>query len=74
MLIVRRRPGESIVIADLVEVEVLEVSGTQVKLGITAPREIPVIRREILITSRENQIAADLETVGSLDRLLELLK
>ena len=48
MLILSRRPGEQILIGDDILVEVLEVSGTQVRLGITAPREVPVLREELL--------------------------
>ena len=38
MLIVRRRAGEAIVVAGDVEIEVIEISRTRVKLGVTAPR------------------------------------
>ena len=48
MLILSRRPGEQMLIGDDILVEVLEVSGTQVRLGITAPREVPVLREELL--------------------------
>ena len=48
MLILSRRPGEQMVIGDDILVEVLEVSGTQVRLGITAPREVTVLREELL--------------------------
>jgi carbon storage regulator len=47
MLIVTRRPGEKIMIGDEVVVEVLEVSGQSVRIGIAAPRAIPVYREEI---------------------------
>ena len=47
MLIVTRRPGEKIMIGDDVVVEVLEVSGQSVRVGIAAPRAIPVYREEI---------------------------
>ena len=48
MLILSRRPGEQMVIGDDILVEVLEVSGNQVRLGITAPREVSVLREELL--------------------------
>ncbi len=48
MLLLSRRPGEQMLIGDDILVEVLEVSGTQVRLGITAPREVPVLREELL--------------------------
>ena len=48
MLILSRRPGEQMLIGDDILVEVLEISGTQVRLGITAPREVSVLREELL--------------------------
>ena len=47
MLALTRKRGESIVIGDDVEVVVLAISGEQVRLGIIAPRTIPVHRKEI---------------------------
>jgi carbon storage regulator len=48
MLILSRRPGEQLLIGDDILVKVLEISGTQVRLGITAPREVHVLREELL--------------------------
>ena len=47
MLILSRKLGEQIVIADNIVVTVLEISGGKVRLGIEAPREIPVNRKEV---------------------------
>lgn len=47
MLILTRRVGESVVIGDDVDVTVLGMRGNQVRLGVTAPREIAVHREEI---------------------------
>lgn len=47
MLILTRRIGETIIIRDDIEIVVLGVRGNQVRLGITAPRAIPVHREEI---------------------------
>jgi carbon storage regulator len=60
MLVIRRREGESFLVGDSIEIEVLEVGGHQVKLGIRAPREIPVVRKEVEITRRQNRAAAAL--------------
>lgn len=46
-LILTRRIGESLVIGDNVTVRVLSVKGNQVRLGVEAPREVPVYREEI---------------------------
>lgn len=58
MLVIRRRPGESLLVGDSVEVEVLEVAQGQVKLGIRAPREILVLRKEVKIAAEENRAAS----------------
>lgn len=58
MLVIRRRAGETVLIGDDVEVEVLAVESSQVKLGIRAPREILVLRREVYVTRRANQAAS----------------
>jgi carbon storage regulator len=46
MYVLARREGDSIVIADLIEVKVLSVNGKIVRLGVSAPREIGVERRD----------------------------
>ncbi len=47
MLVLSRQRDESIMIGDDVEIIIVDVRGDKVRLGITAPREIPVHRREI---------------------------
>jgi len=60
MLILSRRPGESLTIGDDVVVTVVGVSGNQIRLGITAPREVRVLREEVFNAMRkENQAAAN---------------
>jgi carbon storage regulator len=59
MLIITRRPGEKIMVGDDVVVEVIEVSGSSVRIGIAAPKSIPVYREEIwTAVQAENQAAA----------------
>jgi carbon storage regulator len=58
MLVIRRRAGESFVIDGNIHVEVLEVGSNQVKLGITAPKDVPILRKEVQITGEQNQAAA----------------
>lgn len=58
MLIIRRRRGESITVGDDVEIEILETSPTQVRLGIRAPKSVPVLRKEILLTRELNRAAS----------------
>ncbi|CAN5582347.1 carbon storage regulator CsrA [soil metagenome] len=47
MLVLTRKPGQSIMIGDGIEVQVLSVAGEKVRLGITAPREVGIFREEI---------------------------
>ncbi len=47
MLVLSRQKDESIMIGDEVEVTIVDVRGDKVRLGITAPKEIPVHRREV---------------------------
>lgn len=59
MLIITRKTGERLMIGDDVVIEVLEVSGSSVRMGITAPRSTPVFREEIYnAVSDENAAAA----------------
>lgn len=47
MLVLTRKRNESIMLGDDVEVMLIEIRGDQVRLGITAPKELPVHRKEI---------------------------
>ena len=47
MLVLTRKTNQSIMIGDEIEVSVLAVSRDKIRLGITAPREVPVYRREV---------------------------
>lgn len=60
MLIVSRREGEKLMIGDDVVISVVEVAGGTVKLGIEAPRSVPVYREELWAAVRdENRAAAE---------------
>lgn len=48
MLKLSRRPGEQLIIGDNVVVEILEISGNQVRLGVAAPKDVKVLREELL--------------------------
>ena len=74
MLVIRRRPGESLLIGENVEVEILESSTSQVKVGIRAPREIAVVRKEIHLTMEENRAAARTPEASVRDVLSHLKK
>jgi carbon storage regulator len=50
MLILRRKIGERLIIAGVIEIVVLEIEGQRVKLGISAPLEVSVVREELIHT------------------------
>ena len=58
MLILRRRAGESLLIGSDVEIEILDVAGSAVKIGIRAPKDITILRKELELTRRQNCAAA----------------
>ncbi|WP_444892534.1 carbon storage regulator CsrA [Microbulbifer sp. TRSA001] len=59
MLILKRRTGENLRIGTNVSVTVLEVKGNQVKIGIRAPKSLPVHREEIYIHLRKERALED---------------
>lgn len=71
MLALSRKKGESLVVNNNVEVTVLEIRGDQVKLGVKAPREVPVYRKEVYLQiQKENEAAASVENLEALKKLL----
>jgi carbon storage regulator len=58
MLIITRRTGEKVMVGDDIVVHVLEVVGNSVRIGIEAPRSVPVYREEIWNAVREENRAA----------------
>lgn len=77
MLVLARKRDQSIMIGDDIEIIVVDVHGDQVKLGITAPRHIPVHRKEIYEEiQRENIRAAETgaEKISGLEALLKKQK
>jgi carbon storage regulator len=62
MLVLTRKPGQKLLIGDDITITVLEVKGDLVKIGIEAPREIPVHRFEVYeAIEKENQAAAQVK-------------
>ncbi len=58
MLVLRRRPGECVLIGDEIEIEVLAVTHQGAKIGIRAPKSTVVLRKELRITQEQNAQAA----------------
>lgn len=72
MLALSRKQGEAIVVGNDIEVTILEVKGDQVKIGINAPKSIPVYRKELYIQIKNaNQEA--IEQANAVEALNGLL-
>ena len=70
MLALSRKKNEAIVINNNVEITVLEVKGDQVKLGISAPKDVPVYRKEVYVQIQEaNEAAMNLTDAEALKKI-----
>lgn len=74
MLALSRKKDESIIINNDIEITILEVKGDQVKIGVTAPKSVPIYRKEIYIQMQEsNKEAAQLTKDNNTEILKKLL-
>ena len=70
MLALSRKKNEALVLNNNIEVTVLEIRGDQVKLGITAPKEVPIYRKEVYVQIQEaNKEAGSAEGLNALKDL-----
>ena len=77
MLVLTRKANQSIMIGDDIEVSVLSIMGEKVRIGIQAPRDVPVFRREVYLEIQEERgkVAAGGEGVrGEVDAALNSLR
>ena len=58
MLVLTRKSNQSIMIGDDIEVSVLSIMGEKVRIGIQAPRDVPVFRREVYLEIQQENVAA----------------
>lgn len=71
MLALTRKKGESIIINNNIEISILEMRGDQVKIGISAPKEVPVYRKEVYLQiQEENKAAVSPEGLAALKNIL----
>lgn len=70
MLALSRKKDESIIINNDIEITILDVKGDQVKLGIVAPKSVPIYRKEIYLDIK--QANAEAANVASLEELKKL--
>ena len=71
MLALTRKKGESLVINNNIEITVLDIRGDQIKIGIMAPKEVPVYRKEVYLQiQKENEASLQVEGLEALKNLL----
>ena len=71
MLALSRKKNEALVINNDIEITVLDIRGDQVKIGISAPKEVPVYRKEVYLQIQEaNKEAVNADGVEALRNLL----
>ena len=71
MLALTRKKGESLVVNNNIEITVLEIRGDQIKIGIQAPKEVPIYRKEVYLQiQKENEEAIDIDGLEALNNLL----
>jgi len=74
MLVLRRRAGEALLIGDDIEIELLTVTAQGAKIGIRAPRDTVVLRKELKITQEQNARAALGPPLKDFARVIEKLR
>ncbi|MCH7729185.1 MAG: carbon storage regulator CsrA [Planctomycetes bacterium] len=71
MLVLSRKKNESIVINDDITIVVVEIRGDKVRLGVDAPKEIPVHRREVYDAIKRNEAAKSKDLASEADSTTE---
>ncbi|MDC7278900.1 MULTISPECIES: carbon storage regulator CsrA [Pseudobutyrivibrio] len=73
MLALTRKTGDAIMINNNIEITVLEVRGDQVKLGISAPKEVTIYRKEVYLEIQKENEAAQQISMDDVEALKNLL-
>lgn len=75
MLVLTRKPGQSIIINDNIEVTILEVKGETIRIGVEAPKEVTIYRHEIFEEiKKENLKTAQQSSLEDISIALDMLK
>ena len=71
MLALTSKKGESLIVNNNIEITVLEIRGDQVKIGINAPKDVPIYRKEVYLQiQEENKASGSVDAVDALRNLL----
>ena len=73
MLVLTRKPNQSIMIGDDIEVSVLSTTGDKVRIGIQAPRDVPIFREEIYLEIQQQQLATGTSARAEVNEALKRL-
>jgi len=73
VLVLTRKSNQSIMIGDDIEVSVLAIMGEKVRIGIQAPRDVPVFRKEVYLEIQDEQPAEDKDAREEVDAALRTL-
>jgi len=71
MLVLTRKSNQSIMIGDEIEISVLSIMGEKVRIGIEAPRSIPVFRKEVYISIHGDEVGPNGEARTKVDKALD---
>ena len=76
MLVLTRKKNESLVIGDNIEIEILSVDGEQVKIGIKAPKNVDIHRKEVylMIQNANSEAAKQTISLNALDQIKSFKK
>ena len=70
MLVLNRKPGESIILGDNIEIKILEIQDGKIKIGIEAPKEVSILRKEVY-----DEVKAENEaSINKIDNVIEIIK
>ena len=70
MLVLTRKSNQSIMIGDDIEVSVLAIMGEKVRIGIQAPRDVPVFRKEVYLEIQQERVSSDKDARDEVDAAL----
>lgn len=72
MLVLKRKVGETVMIGDDIQIQVLAVEGDSIKLGFVAPKDVQIIRQELYESIRSENLHAGKQAVGK-EQIMKIL-